>query len=74
MSAVKGRSRRHGAHPVPTMLLQGRVSVEAHTAAKAAADAAGISMSTYLEAVVLADAEAHLVSQAGTFHQEALTA
>lgn len=56
------------------MLLQGRVSERARDAARAAADAAGISMAAYLEALVLADAEHHYVSRAQLYHQEAITA
>jgi predicted alpha/beta-hydrolase family hydrolase len=78
MPAVKGRS--HGrSHRItqrgtPTVLLQGRVSEEARDAARDAADAAGISIAAYLEALVLADAEHHLVRPDADTHPEALPA
>lgn len=43
------------------MLLQGRVLPSTRDAARAAADAAGISIAAYLEALVVADAESHFV-------------
>lgn len=65
MAAVKGRthgrSQRITQRGGPTVLLQGRVSEVARDAARAAADAAGISMAAYLEALVLADAQLHIV-------------
>jgi hypothetical protein len=43
-------------------------------AARAAADALGISMSAYFEALILADAEQHFVRPAQEYHQEAISA
>ena len=57
MPAVRGRAHAPRASGAPTVPLQGRVSPEAREAARRAADAAGISMAAYLEALVLADAE-----------------
>ena len=77
MAAVKGRSKRSAPRNAPTVLLQGRVSPEAHAAARAAADDAGMSIAAYLEALVLADREACLVRpKHGTpkYRQEAITA
>ena len=72
MSAVKGRSKRPpGAATVP---LQGRVPENVRDAARVAADAAGISISAYLEALVLADAEQHFVRPAQEYRQEAIPA
>lgn len=50
------------------------MSVEARDAARAAADEAGISIAAYLDALVLADAEHHLVRQHLRYHQESMTA
>ena len=75
MSAVRGRSKRNSAPPgTPTVLIQGRVSVEARDAARAAADEAGISIAAYLEALLLADAEHHLVRRRVAYRQESMTA
>ncbi len=74
MGAVRGRAQRQALPGAPAVLLQGRVSERARDAARAAADAAGISMAAYLEALVLADAEHHYVSRAQRYHQEAITA
>jgi hypothetical protein len=54
--------------------LQGRVSVEAREAARAAADELGLSIAAYLEALVLADAERRIVRPQATYRQEAMTA
>ena len=72
MGAVTGRSQRAGERGAPTVPLQGRVSESAREAAREAADALGISMAAYLEKLVLADAEHHLVRPTGPFVQEAL--
>jgi hypothetical protein len=50
MSDYGRRARR--ANYAPTVLLQGRVSPEAREVVKAAADASGVTMSYYLEALV----------------------
>jgi len=50
MSDYGRRARR--ANYAPTVLLQGRVSPEAREIVKAAADASGVTMSYYLEALV----------------------
>jgi len=75
MSAIKGRAQRVGSRPAsPSVLLQGRVSIEAHAAARAAADEAGISIAAYLDALVLADAELRIVRPSTGYKQEALPA
>jgi len=75
MAAVRGRAQRKSAPPgTPSVLLQGRVSVEARDAARAAADEAGISIASYLEELVLADAEHHLVRRSPAYRQEQMTA
>ncbi len=76
MSAVRGRSKRNTTPPgTPSVLLQGRVSVEARDAARIAADEAGISMAAYLEALVLADAVHRFVRRPSSpCHQETMTA
>lgn len=72
MPAVKGRSRRPtGPATVP---MQVRVPESVRDAARAAADALGISMAAYIEALVLADAEQHFVRPAQEFRQEAISA
>jgi hypothetical protein len=60
MSAIRGRATRK-AVGVPSVLLQGRVSVEARDAAHKAADELGISIAAYLDALVLADAVHQIV-------------
>jgi|GEM_PF-951981 len=72
MSAVKGRSRRPPG--AATVTLQGRMPENVRDAARAAADALGISMSAYFEALILADAEQHFVRPAQEYHQEAISA
>lgn len=54
------------------MLLQGRVAELTREAAREAADELGISMASYLERLVLADAQHHLVRPEGPFVQEEL--
>ena len=48
--------------------------MEARDAARAAADEAGISIAAYLEALLLADAEHHLVRRRVAYRQESMTA
>jgi predicted HicB family RNase H-like nuclease len=72
MPAVKGRSKRPTGSA--TVTLQGRVPENVRDAARAAADAAGISMAAYLEALILTDAEQHLVRPAQEYRQEAISA
>lgn len=57
MSAVKGRAQRPQSRDrgAPKLLLQGRVVPEAHRKASAAAEAAGITVTDYLERLVLQD-------------------
>lgn len=75
MSAVRGRAKRNSSGPAePTVLLQGRVSVDAREAARAAADHLGMSIAAYLEALVLADAEQRIVRPQATYRQEVMTA
>lgn len=74
MPAVKGRAHRPKATASPTVLLQGRVPPEVRELASGAADAAGISLASYLEALVLADAEECFVRPAGPYRQERLPA
>lgn len=61
MPAVKGRHSRSHNVTEPTVPIQGRVSVQAHQAARAAADAAGVSMAKYLEALLLFDEQHRVV-------------
>ncbi|MDN5899592.1 MAG: hypothetical protein L0H74_05935 [Brachybacterium sp.] len=74
MSAVKGRSKR--ATGEATKLLQGRVPEAVKKTADQAADETGISLSAYLEALVIADAQHRIVRvrDEEIYHQEALTA
>lgn len=72
MAAVAGRSRRVAPPGAPTVLLQGRVAEPTRDAAREAADDLGISIAAYLEKLVLADAELHVVRPAGPFVQEEL--
>ncbi len=76
MPAVRGRAKRNPSPiAVPTVLLQGRVPAETRDAARHAADELGISIAAYLEALVMADAEQHLVRPGQSpYHQEAMTA
>lgn len=76
MSAVQGRSKRHSSGPAaPAVLLQGRVSIEAREAARAAADEMGMSIAAYLEALVLADAQHRIVRPIESpYRQEVMTA
>ena len=74
MPAVRGRSHRKSPSGSPTVPLQGRVSVEAREAARAAADELGLSIAAYLEALVLADAERRIVRPQAPYRQEAMTA
>lgn len=71
MSAVKGRSQRKGQRGAATVPLQGRVPEVVRDAAREAAEAAGISIAAYLEALVLADAENFFVRPAPGSYQEA---
>lgn len=71
MASVKGRSYRKD-RGAATVLLQGRVPESVRDTAREAANAAGISIAAYLEALVLADAEEHFVRP--MFPQEALSA
>ncbi len=77
MSAVKGRthgrSRRITERGGPTALLQGRVSEAVRDMARSGADASGISMAAYLEALILADAQTHFV-RPDDYAQEAQSA
>lgn len=50
MSAMRGRARRP--ENVPTVLLQGRVSPETRVEVQAAAEASGVSIAYYLEALI----------------------
>ncbi|PWJ23351.1 hypothetical protein ATK17_3845 [Branchiibius hedensis] len=61
MAAVRGRAKRAVPAGTPAVLLQGRVSPETRDAARAAADAAGISIAAYIELLVQADAREHFV-------------
>jgi len=72
MSAVKGRSKRPTG--AATVTLQARVPESVRDAARSAADAAGISIAAYLEALILADAEQHFVRPAQEYRQEAIPA
>ena len=56
MPAVSGRSRREASNDMGYVPLQGRVPVEARVKANRAAAAAGISLSRYLEMLVMRDA------------------
>ena len=72
MAAVKGRAKRPTGDA--TKLLQGRVPDTVKKLADSAADETGISLSAYLEALVLADAEHHFVRASQTYLQEAISA
>lgn len=75
MAAVRGRAqRRDVVVGAPSCLLQGRVSVEARDAAREAANAMGMSIAAYLDALVLADADNHILPRRLPFAQEALSA
>jgi len=75
MAAVRGRAKRRDIeYGAPSCLLQGRVSVAARDAAREAADAAGMSIAAYLDALVLADAQHHFLPRTKRFLQEALSA
>jgi len=75
MPAVRGRAHRKSPTGAPTVPLQGRVSVEARDAARAAADELGLSIAGYLEALVLADAEQRIIRRPEhLYRQEAMTA
>jgi hypothetical protein len=52
MSAVKGRVRRPHVGGLKRMLLQARVDEQSWTKANKAADAAGISMSAYIQSLI----------------------
>ena len=54
--------------------MQVRVPESVRDAARAAADALGISMAAYIEALVLADADQHFVRPAQEYRQEAISA
>jgi hypothetical protein len=57
------------------VILSGRVPEHVRDAAREAADAAGVSIAQYLEALVLADAEARFVRPSSPrYTQEAMTA
>ena len=71
MASVKGRSYRKG-RGAATVLLQGRVPESVRDLAREAANASGISIAAYLEALVLADAEEHFVRS--EYVQEAIPA
>lgn len=52
MSAVKGRVRRPHVGGLKRMLLQARVDEQSWSKANKAADAAGISMSAYIQSLI----------------------
>lgn len=56
------------------MFMQARVPPDVRETAGAAADALGLSLSRYLEALVLADAEECFVRPEGPYRQERLPA
>lgn len=70
MGAMRGRAHRPAG--TATVPLQGRVPEHVRDSARDAADAAGISIATYLEKLVLADAQHHFVRPQGPYIQEAL--
>lgn len=55
MSSVRGRSHRTFPDGEPMALLQGRVRIATRRKANAAADAAGITLAAYIEALVNRD-------------------
>lgn len=70
MGSVKGRAHRSAG--AATVLLQGRVPPDVRDLARTAADEAGISIASYLEALVRTDAEQHYVRPAQPYTQEEL--
>jgi len=70
MGSVKGRSHRPAGEA--TVLLQGRVPPVVRDLARTAADEAGISIASYLEALVRTDAEHRYVRPAQYYSQEEL--
>ena len=74
MPPVKGRTPRRPTRAEAMVLLQGRVPEAVRDVAREAADAAGISIAAYLEALVLADLDGHFVRPEQTSIQEAISA